>query len=169
MAIGIFNCFSWIFNAVFRLESILDFQLTSDVGTAVGSFEYTKEAPRVTRRTVESNYYFINPKRRVDDVNCFITLPIEITSLARLRVALGTVESSYFLNLNRVDSVNCFITRVALGTVESNYFLNLNLVDSVNCFITLPREISFSRMVKSCSRHSREQLLLQSWAPRWRQ
>ena len=128
----------------------------------MGSFEYTKEAPRVTRRTVESNYYFINPKRRVDDVNCFITLPIEITSLARLRVALGTVESSYFLNLNRVDSVNCFITRVALGTVESNYFLNLNLVDSVNCFITLPREISFSRMVKSCSRHSREQLLLQS-------
>ena len=89
------------------IESVLDFQLTSDVGTTVGSFEYPKEAPRVTRSTIDSNYHFINPKR-VDDVNCFITLPVEITSLARLRVALGTVESNYFLNLNRVDGVNCY-------------------------------------------------------------
>ena len=66
-------------------------------------FSIQKKAPRVTRSTIDSNYHFINTER-VDDVNCFITLPVEITSLARLRVARGTVESNF--NLERVDDVN---------------------------------------------------------------
>ena len=80
MAIGIFSPFSRIFNAIFRLEHRLvskPWLLWSLAGDVLGSFDYTKEALRVARGIVEIN--FLLNIDRAGDVNCIITLPIEMS------------------------------------------------------------------------------------------
>lgn len=76
------------------------------------SFKYTKEALRVTRATVESNYY-----RYI------------------LSVSMASIEISFSREVKKKK-------RIARGTVESDYYLNLERVYGVNCFITFPREIT---------------------------